>query len=347
MDEGRRLFTVIPSLLLGEIDGDSALSRWSIAIGRDVNAGVYMTPLLFVCATGNYERAKALLDAGANVQMVNVSLLAEAICSPTDEENKCKFVELLLSRGADVNYPSTTCTPTGHIRSPLDAAIAAGCVNVAKLLVQNGARIIDPESNRPTFEDMLDLPAEFGNLPLFEFLLDNGPKVTGSHDDWIGEALFPAIYCDGTVDVKKRMLELALAKGMDVNVRNFEDLTLLHTACGCISAQDNEDEFLEDCVRALIVGLLLESGAEVNAVLEDGRSPLLVLCGLNMANVDDVDAALGVVSDCVKMLLDHGADVDLCDNDGRSPLEVAVQTGKNDVVDALLAHKMSEQPEYF
>jgi ankyrin repeat protein len=87
-------------------------------------------------------------------------------------------------------------------------------------------------------------------------------------------------------------------------------------------------------IRFKLIKLLLANGADVNrSNRHGGCTALHVLC----AAVSN--EAANNVADCVQMLLEHGAAVDVGDDDGNLPFLLAVQTGKEKVVQLLLAHQ--------
>jgi ankyrin repeat protein len=61
----------------------------------------------------------------------------------------------------------------------------------------------------------------------------------------------------------------------------------------------------------VMVKLLVERGADVNAKTTDGRTALIFACNMGMTEV-------------VKLLVERGADVNAKTTDGHTPLSVAV-----------------------
>jgi ankyrin repeat protein len=102
------------------------------------------------------------------------------------------LASLLISGGADIE------TPRGSIGTPLDNAVGYGCWNVARLLVQHGARV-----------DKLWHAAALGIMPRVDELLAAAPPP--SADD-INEAFWQA--CHGG---QRRTAERLLASGADLS----------------------------------------------------------------------------------------------------------------------------------
>ena len=102
---------------------------------------------------------------------------------------------------------------------------------------------------------------------------------------------------------------------------------------------------------------LIENGARVDAVDEDGRTALMVAVAKNNAdcvkallvvgadvNAEDkggetalMKAALNGNAEIVKVLLEAGADVNAKDKDGFTPLVCAAKKGYTEIVKALVA----------
>jgi ankyrin repeat protein len=286
---------------------------------------------------GNYDVAKYLIESGASIHTTVGSLLIEAIASPTDEETKCKFVELLCSSGVDINSKNRMG------QRALQVAAYLNCTELVKLLVQKGAHVIDAESRKPVFESELFFKSSDGTPEMLELLLQISPNVTaGIRNDWLSFNLFGLVFNEWDTDVKKRMIKMFTDKGARLDVEDEEGVTLLHAACGRAS---ESWPYNLDALSGEIVHYLLENDADVHAVLEDGRTPLHVLCGEDLRDGPDEGNSRNVL-DCVKALLAHGADVDLRDDNGDSPLELAVQAGKSEVIDLLLAHEKPNLPDY-
>lgn len=71
--------------------------------------------------------------------------------------------------------------------------------------------------------------------------------------------------------------------------------------------------------HAEIIQLLVDAGADINAVTDDGRTPLM-------------QAAIQGHVDCVKTLLRNKADASIKDADGKMPVE---KTEVREVIEAL------------
>jgi hypothetical protein len=98
--------------------GQTRVARILIRYKADVNARNDedgRTPLHYAATEGHADIARLLIASGANLEAVDLTdltPLAEACCSSMDDPAHIEFVELLLSKGANVNGNNkAACTP--------------------------------------------------------------------------------------------------------------------------------------------------------------------------------------------------------------------------------------------
>ena len=191
------------------------------------------------------------------------------------------IVELLISRDA-------TITP--HSERFLDYAIAYDRVEIAKLLLENGAdsskapRILDDNSDMSVLLKAHGVPPKDINAQ--------------NHMGWP-----PLVYvCRGDngehPDEIQRLLEL----GADINIQNYKGKTGLHCAA--------KAGFLN------VINLLIENGATVDAIDNDGETPLFEAIRSTIKSGEKQRAAL-------EALLRKGADPNVKNRKGQTPLQVA------------------------
>jgi len=163
--------------------------------------------------------------------------------------------------------------------TPLTAAAEQNNTSVIKELLKNGAKIDETNSGKwsatPLYWSLFTCKFEAAEL-----LLNKGANAN-SADSFGLAPLHLAVCCK---DVDLSFIENFIQKGADINYGSASDgLTSLHHAISC-GADD-------------VARLLIEKGANVNALAEDGTSPLILA-----AKKDSVFIA--------KFLLEKGADVD-------------------------------------
>lgn len=122
--------TTLEALLVAH--PEIASTRLGIAGGR--------TPLHVVTDWPGYfpqapHSARLLLDAGADVDARGEDGSGETPLHWTASSDDHAVARVLIDRGADLEAPD------GSIGTPLDNAVGYGCWNVARLLVQCGARV--------------------------------------------------------------------------------------------------------------------------------------------------------------------------------------------------------------
>jgi ankyrin repeat protein len=95
------------------------------------------TPMHFLAVEGYLEGVRWLLDQGGNVNSKNA--FGGTALSEAAQLRNLPMVRLLLSRGADPNVNPT-------VGPPLSLAIAKGDIEMATLLLEAGARLLEGES---------------------------------------------------------------------------------------------------------------------------------------------------------------------------------------------------------
>jgi ankyrin repeat protein len=178
-------------------------------------------------------------------------------------------------------------------------------------------------------------------------------------------------------DGDKKAIQALLKDSVDVNVRDWDDLTALIPAASSghleickllvkegidVNAQDKDG--ITALMEASIMGhnkvveFLIEKGADVNAAASsqvtalwlaasEGRVDVmktLIKNGADASNarVDGIDAlmtaSVGGHSEAVGLLLEHGADPTVTDNDGLTPLMNAAENGTVATIKLLVDH---------
>jgi ankyrin repeat protein len=96
-----------------------------------------VTPLMLAMVTGQEKIVKFLIEKGANLEVKNKlgSTVLMTVCSEgyIEDEVRCRLAKLLLDKGADVN------TRDNEQSTPLMAAALDGYTKVVRLLIDYGA----------------------------------------------------------------------------------------------------------------------------------------------------------------------------------------------------------------
>ncbi len=190
------------------------------------------------------------------------------------------IVELLISRGATIKP---------HSERFLDYAIAYDWVEIAKLLLENGAdsskapRILDDNSEMSVLLKAHGVP----------------PKdINAKNQNW------PSLVyaCRGDNGEHPDEIQQLLALGADINIQNYKGKTGLHYAA--------KAGFLK------VINLLIENGADLDALDSDGETPLFEAIRSTIKSGEKQRAAL-------EALLIKGANPNVKNRKGQTPLQVA------------------------
>lgn len=198
------------------------------------------------------------------------------------------IVELLIARGATIKP---------HSERFLDYAIAYDWVEIAELLLENGA---DPSKAPRILDD---------NSEMSKLLKSHGAPPKDINDP--GAMGWPMLVyvCRGDNREHPEEIQRLLELGADIDVRNYKGKTGLHYAA--------KAGFLK------VIHLLIENGATVDATDNDGETPLFEAIRSTIKNGEKQRAAL-------EALLVKGADPNLRNRKGLTPLQVAKRMRRAD-----------------
>ncbi len=158
------------------------------------------------------EAVKLLLSKGADLNSTGangLSVLHYAV-SCKSEANLKKILEEWLAKGYDINAKSE------NGNTPLLLAIKANAsFPFVQLLIEAGA---DINAQSSTKKSAILLALENDLEDAVDFLLSKGADLTSIDDDGLN-ALHYAVGCKSEANLKK-ILEVWLAKGYDINVKS-------------------------------------------------------------------------------------------------------------------------------
>ncbi len=331
-------------------------------LGIDLANTAGNTPLLLACMRGQVEAAKILIEKGADLTIQDGrwggaaihwacrldsngirDLLAKGGAdlntrSRVDNSTpmawaifneKRTAVEFLIARGVDVNESFG-----GFL--PLNMAIGGGHQEIARFLLENGARGDATDSSGQT---PLQVAVGGGDTTLAELLLQEGINVNQPDSSGMTPLHWAALRDH------QRLVELLLAHGANIEAKDNTGKTPLIWA-----GRNTADS------AALA---LLNAGADINGADIDGTTPLLAaltegngnLARLYLKRGADIHvrdktfgrnalhwSALYGFGEVTTHLINKGIDINALDTAGQTPLYYAEKYGHSDLSDIIRKH---------
>ncbi|WP_264376206.1 ankyrin repeat domain-containing protein [Wolbachia endosymbiont (group B) of Idaea aversata] len=270
------------------------------------------TPIFLATQSGKCSIVKLLLDRGANIDAQDKE--GKTLLHFAASGNNLDMVQFLLDRGASIEVQD------GRDWTPILYAAQSGKWGVVKLLVSNGAKF----NNEITYQGTpLHFAAQEGNLDIAQFLLDEGADIE-SQDDHNRKPLHLAVEA-GRLNVVKLLLD----RGASVNAKDENNKTPLDLATKgdmieilkkaeldqglLINARDGNLDKVKD---------LIAQGANLEAKDNNDNTPLHNACNNGHFNV-------------AKYLIEKGASLKAKNKDNKTPLELVEQKGYTDIVEIL------------
>ena len=306
------------------------------------------TALMWAAAEGHVPVMRALVEAGADVNATLTSGFTPFFFAV--REGRIEAARFLLEKGIDVNAPIrrpertaegnanyVLYRPIPRGTNPLMMAVQNGHFELAIALVEAGANPNDVQMGfsplhiisgvrKPDSSDGSDPspPAGSGRLTSLQFvreLVKRGANVnlrldksaprypaTSSRIDTPGATPFLLAADRSDVPLMRLLLEL----GADPMLPNFTNTTPLMAAAG-LGTTEPLEEAGEEVEALAAVKMLLDLGADVNAIDNNGDTPMH-------------GAAYGAYPTVVKLLAERGADPQIWKEKnkfGRTPLFIA------------------------
>lgn len=315
---------LLPLEVAAHVGSVAAVAQF-IQAGVDLNIG---KPLYYAVVNGHEHVVRLLLDRGANANLIAAKLYSDLdypllfhACSAKRTVVSDSIAYTLLDHGADYNYVDHWGNTALHL------AAGTGRVGVVERLLNLGSGVCKMDK-----EDRTPLQVA-SNTDTIRVLLLAGSNANARADT--GWTPLHNAASQGNPDG----IELLLRYRAKVNVPTEDGRTALHTALRARIAFDQN--ILQ------VAKLLLEKGADINAVDNEGMSPFQMATGpdLSQATVDIISmliahganvnsqnnygsTALHEVEDSVEwadLLLDHGVTIDARDGKGRTALFSAFQ----------------------
>lgn len=264
-----------------------------------------LTPLLFAARQGSLDATRALVDAGADVNLADPEGISPMVLAIRN--GHYEVASLLVEKGADVN--------------------AGDRVNRTPLYMAVDMHSLDWIQNRPApkAEGALD------SLDLVKLLLERGAKpdvqLTGNVPGWKGDAIaaqntFGNVIGAGTTPFVRAAkngdiaaMRLLIDKGANTSISTRNKTTALMALVGGLGRKYGADlqvSAAEEKNALEAARLILDLGADVNASNEAGQTSL------------HAAAAIGA-NGVVRFLVERGARLDARTRQGRTALDEALR----------------------
>jgi ankyrin repeat protein len=236
------------------------------------------------------------------------------------------MTKYLLEKGAKVNAPVTidaALTPPGIgdvVSTPLMAALRAGSIDSARLLIERGADVHAQDSEGRT---PMTIAITY-NQHAISLLLASGvdineqtrfgtPLLTAARYQWFYPdstgGWVSGVYMEDHINVEHNAVRILLEKGADPNTRDGEGRNALMV----MSLEKRSENAVE-----VIAETLLNAGCDMNAADNKGRTPLMYAAIFDRPGV-------------VKVLLKRSPNINAKDHDGLNALDWAIKTGDQEI----------------
>eukprot|EP00795_Rhopilema_esculentum_P008747 gene8747-14770_t len=234
--------------------------------GADPNIGNIWktTPLAIALLKDNMHCADLLLDSNVNVDFPDekgATILMSQLALDFEDGSFEKIRFLVEEKGADVNNKDMNGSSPATNRKDVtfDKASSDICNEIARILIKAGADLncLNEDGYTPALTALLQ-----NNFPLVELLLQNGADVNTMRD---GSTLKPMLH---VLLSKTECLDLIEMFDDRSKHENIDDLT------GDQIEKIYEEQNAE--VKEAFFKLFMKCGADVNAVAEDGTTPVML-----------------------------------------------------------------------
>ncbi|KAH9891380.1 ankyrin repeat-containing domain protein [Xylariomycetidae sp. FL2044] len=269
------------------------------------------TPLHMAALRGDDDMITLLLDYGANIHTA----------------------QLLIARGASFQTATRPLGSVDKYMTALHDSCSRGRVNVSRFIVDHYQLSIEVENHEGL--SPIALASASHRWDMVEWLVKNGANINAAGDS-SGRSLLLKQCLEYSEDAVLQLISLG------ADVRCFDPsngATPLHRVCNLCYwdsphhlATLNDPSATTESQKLRLAKRMIEVGAEVNAVDNNGYTPLMLAAKYHMSGM-------------VGLLLHYGADIGATNEKGRDALMIACfeecLPPLHPVIDTLLSHGAS------
>ena len=349
-------------LIQSSITGNGEIISMLLDAGADANARTLQgdTALMNAAKAGSVQGVQALIEAGADVEARDGYSFQSPLMWAA-AFNQAEIVRILAENGADVNARSAELIfsgiqqggvqgdfPNGGLTSLHHAARENG-VETVEVLLALGANpsAVDPQGISP-----LRVAATNENLDIAKILIEGGANLNdGSLVDImeIPYKRFAFQHAASNYDNQTTVAELTLMMiemGADLDAMSEIGIPVFSTGFVGEKGPEGESALFRAALgdRMEDVALLLENGANVNALSEEGNTALGAVLNVytgfrppDPTRDKRIEPTFEEKIPMVDLMFEYGADVNTVVGTGGTILHQAAELGEDEIVAMLIA----------